>query len=207
MLDLLRTDAPAWFSVEEVALAADVPTEGVWRLIEKGQAAVHEPKRLMSAADAVHLVRVLEGTEPESPNRFPFNKIPRPPRKTARSLMTSGAAHALGVLLLIVSASIGLADSSGVPAWIVKKNKNELVTWAVPPNVTIDSIKSKTAADTLPLDPAGSQGGSAGTSFNSKVKNSNKPSTDYRYNIFATCNPGGGKPVLRLKIDPEMIIP
>jgi len=112
MLDLMRTDAPAWFSVEEVALAADVPIEGVWRLIEKGQAAVHEPKRLMSAADAVHLVRVLEGTEPESPNRFPFNKIPRPPRKTARSLMTSGAAHALGVLLLIVSASIGLADST-----------------------------------------------------------------------------------------------
>ena len=112
MLDLMRTDAPAWFSVEEVALAADVPIEGVWRLIEKGQAAVHEPKRLMSAADAVHLVRVLEGTEPESPNRFPFNKIPRPPRKTARSLVTSGAAHALGVLLLIVSASIGLADST-----------------------------------------------------------------------------------------------
>ena len=73
MLDLMRTDAPAWFSVEEVALAADVPIEGVWRLIEKGQAAVHEPKRLMSAADAVHLVRVLEGTEPESANRFPFN--------------------------------------------------------------------------------------------------------------------------------------
>jgi TonB family protein len=112
MLDLLRTDAPAWFSVEEVAQAAGVPIEGVWRLIEKGQAAVHEPKRLMSAADAVHLVRVLQGSEPESANRFPFNKIPTPPRKTTRSVVTSGAVHALGVLLLIVSASIGLADST-----------------------------------------------------------------------------------------------
>ena len=112
MLDLMRTEAPAWFSVEEVALAAGVPVEGVWRLIELGQAAVHEPKRLMSAADAVHLVRVLQGSEPESGNRFPFNKIPGPPRKTARSLVTSGAVHAFGVLLLIVSASIGLADAT-----------------------------------------------------------------------------------------------
>ena len=112
MLDLMRTEAPAWFSVEEVALAAGVPVEGVWRLIELGQAAVHEPKRLMSAADAVHLVRVLQGSEPESGNRFPFNKIPGPPRKTTRSLVTSGAVHAFGVLLLIVSASIGLADAT-----------------------------------------------------------------------------------------------
>ena len=110
MLDLMRTESPAWFSVEEVALAADVPIEGVWRLIELGQAAVHEPKKLVSAADAVHLVRVLHGAEPESANRFPFNKIPGPPRKTGRSLVTSGAVHAAGVLLLIVSASIGLAD-------------------------------------------------------------------------------------------------
>ena len=112
MLELMRTEPPAWFSVEEVALAADVPVEGVWRLIELGQAAVHEEQRLMSAADAVHLVRVLQGTEPESANRFPFNKIPGPPRKTARSLVTSGAVHAFGVLLLIVSASIGLADAT-----------------------------------------------------------------------------------------------
>ncbi len=112
MLDLMRTEVPAWFSVDEVAKAAGTQIEEVWRLIELGQAAVHEQTRLMSASDAVHLIRVLQGREPQSPNRFPFNKIPAPARKTGRSLLTSGAIHGIGVLLLIVSASIGLTDAA-----------------------------------------------------------------------------------------------
>src|SRR5580765_8885648 len=98
MHDRMRTEAPAWFSVDEVAKAAGVQIEEVWRLIELGQAAVHEETRLMSAGDAVHLIRVLRGSEPQSANRFPFNRIPAPPRKTARSLLTSGALHGVGVI-------------------------------------------------------------------------------------------------------------
>jgi hypothetical protein len=102
--------------------------------------------------------------------------------------------------------SISLADANGTPAWTVRAKKKDPISWQVPANVTIDSIVSKDTIP-LPLDPAGPQGGGPGIGYSSKVKDSNKPPTDYHYNIFATCNPGGSAPVLRLKIDPEMIIP
>jgi hypothetical protein len=102
--------------------------------------------------------------------------------------------------------SLSLADANGNPAWTVKAKKKDPISWEVPANVTIDSIVSKNAIP-LPLDSAGPQGGGPGIPYSSKVKDSNKPPTDYHYNIFAKCNPTDGAPVLRLKIDPEMIIP
>jgi hypothetical protein len=102
--------------------------------------------------------------------------------------------------------SLALADSTGNPAWTVKAKKKDPISWVVPANVTIDSIKSKNLIP-LPLDSNGTQGGAPGVSFNSKVKNSNNPPTDYHYNIFAKCTPTDGAPVVRLRIDPEMIIP
>jgi len=101
--------------------------------------------------------------------------------------------------------SISLADASGNPAWTYRTKKKDPISWVVGPAVTIDSIVSKDTIP-LPLDPAGPQGGQPGLPYDSKVKDSNKPTTDYHYNIFASCNPGGGAPVLQLKIDPEMIV-
>jgi hypothetical protein len=100
--------------------------------------------------------------------------------------------------------SIGLADANGNPAWTYKVKKNDPISWEVPPTVTIDSIRGKTPADSLPLDPDGPQGGQPGTPYKSKVKNSAKDDKDYHYNIFASCNPGPN--AQRFRIDPEMIV-
>ncbi len=101
--------------------------------------------------------------------------------------------------------SIGLADGSGNPAWTFSTKKKDTVSWVVPANVAINSILPKTAADTLPLDSAGTQGHAPGVAFISKVKDSNKPTTDYHYKIDATCHPATG-PDVRLLIDPDMIV-
>jgi hypothetical protein len=101
--------------------------------------------------------------------------------------------------------SVSLADANGRPAWIIRVKKNDPIAWEVTPSVTIDSIVSKDSIP-LPLNPNGAQGGGPGTPYRSRVKNSNNPSRDYKYNIFATCNTGAQAP-LKLRIDPEMIIP
>src|SRR3954468_7528880 len=75
--------------------------------------------------------------------------------------------------------SIGLADASGNPAWSFSAKKKDTVSWVVPTNVKINSILPKTAADSLPLDSAGTQGHALGAAYISKVKESNKPTTDY----------------------------
>lgn len=113
MFELARTETPSWFSIDEVAQAAGVATEDVWRLVALGQATVHPAHgRVVSAADAVHLVRVLRGMAPPSANRIPFNEIPAPPRKTARSLAGAGVLHGLAVLLLVAGSWLGFADQS-----------------------------------------------------------------------------------------------
>ena len=110
MLDLMRTAAPAWFSVDEVAQAAGVTTEDAWRAVSLGQAVVDPRGYLVSAADAVHLVRVLRGELPPSPNRAIFNQIPGPPRQWRRGVAIAGAMHGLAALLLIMSPWLGLLD-------------------------------------------------------------------------------------------------
>lgn len=101
--------------------------------------------------------------------------------------------------------SIGLADAAGTPAWTVKTKKKDPISWEVPANVTINSIMGKLPTDPLPLDPDGPQGGTPGVSFKSKVKDSNKPTTEYHYKIDVTCHPVTG-PDVRLVLDPEMIV-
>jgi len=102
-------------------------------------------------------------------------------------------------------ASIGLVDANGKSAWVFTADKKDTVSWVVPGNVTINSITGKTPADTLPLDPNGAQGGQPGVSVDSKVRDSNKQETTYRYNILATCHPATG-PDVHLLIDPDMIV-
>src|SRR5262245_33391991 len=101
MLDLIRTETPAWFAIEEVAQAAGVATEEVWRLVGLGQAVV-SPGQWVSTADAVHLVRVLRGEISATAERAPFNKIPSTARKTARGFATAGAIHVAAALLLMI---------------------------------------------------------------------------------------------------------
>jgi TonB family protein len=112
MLDLMRTEAPAWFSVEEIAQAAGVPADEAWRVIGLGQAVVHPTGNLVSAADAVHVVRVLQGDAPPSPNRVPFNQIPGPRSKTTRGLAAAGILHGVLVFLLIAQAWLGFLGTS-----------------------------------------------------------------------------------------------
>src|SRR5258705_1654378 len=79
--------------------------------------------------------------------------------------------------------SIALSDASGGPAWAVKRRPNEPISWIVPPNVTINSIAATNPADTIPLIPAGPQGGAPGTPFQSKVKQGSARVKPYHYAI------------------------
>jgi hypothetical protein len=94
--------------------------------------------------------------------------------------------------------SIALRAPNGGPAWAVRRSKNETISWVVSANVTINSIAG------LPLDSAGSQGGTPGTPFRSKVKGDAESKT-YHYAIEATCHPAAG-PDRHLILDPEFIV-
>jgi hypothetical protein len=99
--------------------------------------------------------------------------------------------------------SIALTTPSGGPAWSVRRQRNNPISWVVPGNVTINSIVGKTSADTLPLDPDGPQGGTVGAPFKSKVK-ANAQEKAYNYSIDASCTASGN--TTRLLIDPEFIV-
>jgi hypothetical protein len=99
--------------------------------------------------------------------------------------------------------SIALTTPSGGPAWSVRRQRNNPISWVVPGNVTINSIVGKTSADSLPLDPDGPQGGTAGAPFKSKVKG-NAQEKGYNYLIDASCTASGN--TTRLLIDPEFIV-
>ena len=110
MLDLLRTESPAWFSVEDVAQAAGVTEQEAWRGVGLGQAVVHPIGNLVSTSDAVHLVRVLRGEITPSPNRAVFNQIPPPSRKMKRAVSAAGMLHGLAALLLMMGPWLGLLE-------------------------------------------------------------------------------------------------
>ena len=94
--------------------------------------------------------------------------------------------------------SIALKTPHGGSAWSVRRRQNDTISWVVPSNVTINSIAG------LPLDSAGSQGGTPGTPYKSKVKGNAERKT-YHYAIQATCHPASGDSI-RLIIDPEFIV-
>jgi len=100
--------------------------------------------------------------------------------------------------------TIALKTPAGKSAWSVRRNPNDVITWVVPSNVTIHSIKGKSAGE-FPVDSAGVQGGAPGASFKAKVKG-NAANGMYHYLINATCTPASG-PAVNLVIDPEMIVP
>jgi TonB family protein len=97
MSDLLAP-APDWFSVDEIARAAGVPTEQAWRSIGQGQALVQD--RQVASADAVHLVRVLRGLEAPSRDRIPFNKVPAQSRKMTHGAFAAAAAHVIVAFII-----------------------------------------------------------------------------------------------------------
>jgi hypothetical protein len=94
--------------------------------------------------------------------------------------------------------SIALKTMSGNPAWAVKRQQKNPITWVVPSNVTINSITG------APILPDGPQGGTAGTPYKSKV-DSNATKKTHHYSIEATCHPAAGSD-RHLVIDPEMIV-
>ena len=110
MLDLARTSAPAWFTVDEVARAAGVSSAAAWLAVASGEVVVGGDQ--MPTADAVRLVRVLKGEIAPSYNRFIFNQIRPGKRETTRGVAASGVLHGLVVLLLVVPAWFGLADAT-----------------------------------------------------------------------------------------------
>ena len=95
--------------------------------------------------------------------------------------------------------SIAMTAPNGDPAWIVGRKQKDPISWVVPANVTINSITG------LPLDTAGSQGGTPGTPYKSKVKENAERKT-YHYAIELTCRPAAGPPDTHLIIDPEFIV-
>lgn len=110
MLDLSpsRASPPAWFSLDDVAVAAGVPADEAWRLVALGQAVVTGPEGLVSQADAVFLVKVLRGDAPVSPNRVPFNQLPPQRRRAARIVGFAGLFYGLAALVMILLTSAGL---------------------------------------------------------------------------------------------------
>lgn len=103
--------------------------------------------------------------------------------------------------------SIGLTDGNapGKPAWAVRRHPNKSITWDVPQNVTIESIKGKTVPLPIDVDP-NNQGGTPGKPFKATVQ-ANPPggaTTTYDYLIELTFKMGGQ--TTRLVLDPEFIV-
>jgi len=98
------------FSINEVAEAAGVPVEDVWRLIDLGQAVVYCDQ--LSPEDASHLVRVLRGHEPLDANRTPLNLTPPPKGKTRARFAAAGLLYAFAAAALMVATSLGLLGTT-----------------------------------------------------------------------------------------------
>jgi protein TonB len=118
MLDLSppRASPPAWFSLDDVAMAAGVPAAEAWRLVALGQAVVWGPQHQISSTDAVHLVRVLRGEATLSRNRFPFNQLPPERRRAARIVGYGGLMYGLAAIVIILLTSAGLMRLSNADA-------------------------------------------------------------------------------------------
>jgi TonB family protein len=98
------------FSINEVAQAAGVPVEDVWRLVGLGQAVVYG--HLVSAADAAHLVRVLGGAEALSGERTPFPQTPESKGKGPARLAAAGLFYAFAIGVLLLMTTLGLLQST-----------------------------------------------------------------------------------------------
>lgn len=110
MLDLSRTSAPAWFSVEEVAQAAGASVDEAWHQVALGQAVVYGPDHLVATADAIHLVRLLRGEVKPSANYAPFNQIQQSRGRVGKRVAGAVGAYGLAALLGIGIPALGLLD-------------------------------------------------------------------------------------------------
>ena len=128
-----RAPAPAWFSIDDVAAAAGVSPDIAWRLVGLGQAVVFGRDHLVSAADAIHLVKVLRGEQTLTLNRVPFNELPPARRRAPRVIAGAGALYAALGLLLIMLSSAGLLSpaASEVPK-VTKDEPVKLVYLMMP---------------------------------------------------------------------------
>ena len=107
------------FSIGEVAQAAGVPVEEVWRVVGLGQAVVYGT--VVSAADAAHLVRVLRGDAPLSANRTPLHLGPETGGNNRVRLGAAGACFLVGAALLLLMSSLGLLTLSATDETIPDK--------------------------------------------------------------------------------------
>jgi hypothetical protein len=105
--------------------------------------------------------------------------------------------------------TLALEDSVGHTAWVVRRNKADLIRWVVDSNVTINSIAGPNfPVDTLPIDTvavAGPHGHAPGVPYNAKVS-PNASNGRHHYVIDATCH-STPTDSTRLLIDPEFIVP
>jgi len=106
------------FTIGEVAQAAGVPVEEVWRLVGLGQAVVYGD--LVSPADAAHLVRVLGGVESLDPDRTPFPQTPESKGKSAARLAAAGLFYAVAVGVLMLMTALGLLQSTSTEDEVLK---------------------------------------------------------------------------------------
>jgi TonB family protein len=113
------------FSVDEVAQAAGVPVEEIWRLLRMGQAVAYGSH--VTAEDAARLVRILRGLEPASATRVPLNQAPEAARRAGRGLVASGLLHVAGVALLLLMASLGLLSANDTEEVIKEREPVRLV--------------------------------------------------------------------------------
>jgi len=110
----LRALTTDWFSVDEVARAAGVSAEQAWRSIGQGQALVQD--RQVSAADAVHLVRVLRGLDAPSSDRIPFNRVPPQSRKMTYGVFAAAAAHVIAAIVIFFPGALASNAHDAVKA-------------------------------------------------------------------------------------------
>ena len=110
----LRALTTDWFSVDEVARAAGVSAEQAWRSIGQGQALVQD--RQVSAADAVHLVRVLRGLDAPSSDRIPFNRVPPQSRKMTHGVFAAAAAHVIAAIVIFFPGALASNAHDAVKA-------------------------------------------------------------------------------------------
>ena len=106
------------FALSEVALAAGVDQEDVWRLVGLGQAVVDGSPPSVSADDAIHLIRVLRGDEPPTAEQAPLNvKRDQSAKKRAKLAAASGIYSLIAASFIFIS-SLGLFSASSTEEFI-----------------------------------------------------------------------------------------
>ncbi len=116
-----------FYTVREVAAAADVPEELVTQLVDSDQILIVDG--LLRQSDAVALVRNLQSTPG---GRTPLSPLRESHRRGGLPLAASGTLHAALLALVLVASSLGLLNANDTETQIAEKTPVRMVFMVAP---------------------------------------------------------------------------